>query len=180
MEEFQMNTQRIATLFSCILLASCVNLYPPTAKKEIDATKSYWISYDASRRGTLVVPSASTIKSCSEPAPDIALTLANKLEGGLTTPGGTEITDGEATINATVNALAGRNDVVLLAREALFRICEASLNGEIKKEGVGPLIEYVFDKVAAIATAQAENSKEKADEAKAKALTMGVDPKLLQ
>jgi len=79
-----------------------------------------------------------------------------------------------------VAALAGRNDVVLLAREALFRICEASLNGEIEKDGVGPLIKYVFDKVAAIATAQAENSKEKAKEAKAKALTMGVESKLLQ
>jgi len=54
------------------------------------------------------------------------------------------------------------------------------LNGEIEKDGVGPLIKYVFDKVAAIATAQAENSKEKAKEAKAKALTMGVESKLLQ
>ena len=179
-KELQMKIHRFAALFSCVLLASCANLYPPSTKKEIDSNKSHWISYDASRRGALVVPRTSNIRSCSEPAPDVGLTFVNTLKGSLNNPDGTSVTGVDAAANATVVALAGRNEVVLLAREALFRICEASLNGTIKEEDVAPLIRTVFTEVARIATAQAENSKGKAEEARTNALMRGVDAKLLQ
>lgn len=168
-----MKIRRVAVLCSFVMLASCANLYPPSTKKEIDASTSYWISYDASRRGALVVPRSSDIRSCAEPAPDVGLTFVNSLKGNLTKPDGTAVTGAEATASATVVALAGRNEVVLLAREALFRICEASLNGTVSDGEVKPLIELVFTKVSEIA-------KDRAKEAKANALTQGVDAKLLQ
>lgn len=175
-----MKTYRVAALCSCVMLASCANFYPPSTKKEIDDSTGYWISYDASRRGALIVPSGSKIQSCSEPAPDVALTFVNSIKGNLTKPDGTSVTGAEASANATAIALAGRNEVVLLAREALFRICEASLNGTIAKTDVKPLIESVFSDVAKIATAQATGAKAQAEETKAKALMQGVDARLLQ
>jgi hypothetical protein len=171
---------RLTALASCFLLASCANLYPPSTKKQIDNGSSYWVSYDASRRGALILPKSSQVRACSEPAPDVGLTFVNTLKGNLTTPDGTSATGIDAAANATVVALAGRNEVVLLAREALFRICEASMNDTIGSGDVRPLIEKVFTDVAEIAKAQAQDSESRAAEAKAKALSQGVDAKLLQ
>jgi len=154
---------RSIAVASCALLASCANLYPPSSKSQIDDKQSYWMSYDASRRGTLVLAEGSKTRSCSEPAPDVGLSFVNSVKGDLTTPGGTSVTGLDAAANATVVALAGRNDVVLLAREALFRICEASLNGTIRPGDVRPLFITVFEQVTKIAEASADESKSKAN-----------------
>jgi hypothetical protein len=68
----------------------------------------------------------------------------------------------DASFNATALALAGRDDVVLLAREALFRICEAQMNNAIKDSEVKPLFNDVFQQVKEIAVAQASISHSKA------------------
>lgn len=109
----------------------------------------------------------SSTKSCSEPSPDVALSFVNTLKGSLTTPGGLSAQGVDASLNATAQALAGRDDVVLLAREALFRVCEAHMNGALKEFEVKPLFNDVFQQVKEIAVAQAQNSKSKAEAAKA-------------
>ncbi len=70
-------------------------------------------------------------------------------------------------MNATAQALAGRDDLVLLAREALFRICEGSLNGSIKADDVKHLFQDVFQQVKEIAVAQSQTAKSKATAAEA-------------
>lgn len=153
---------RMLSIVSCLMLASCANLYPPSKSSRLSDGENYWLSYDASRRGALVVSNNSQLKSCSEPSPDVALSFVNSLKGDFKTPGGTSATNVDATANATAIALAGRNEVVLLAREALFRICEASQNGVLSSSDVPVLIKDVFEKVSEIAISQAKDSKNKA------------------
>ena len=120
------------------------------------------MNYDASRRGSIILSNGTTTKSCSEPAPDVALSFVNTLKGSLTTPGGLSAQGVDASFSATALALAGRDDVVLLAREALFRICEAQMNNAIKDSEVKPLFNDVFQQVKEIAVAQASISQSKA------------------
>lgn len=150
-----------------VFVVGCANISSPSSSKEIDIKKSYWMSYDASRRGSIIISNGTNTKSCSEPAPDVALSFVNTLKGSLTTPDGLSAQGVEASFNATALALAGRDDVVLLAREALFRICEANMNGALADNEVKSLFSEVFTQVKEIALAQAESSKSKAEAAKA-------------
>jgi len=97
------------------------------------------------------------IRSCAEPAPDTAYSFNNavkaNVESGNTTAGG------ELSFAATVLALAGRDNLVLLARDAMFRLCEASANGTIDDAKYTELYLKVLDQIANIATASNERSK---------------------
>jgi hypothetical protein len=157
----------IATGLASLFVTGCANVSPPSSTTQIENGKSYWMSYDASRRGSIVISNGSVSKSCSEPAPDVALSFVNTLKGTLAKPGGLSAEGVDASFNATALALAGRDDVVLLAREALFRVCEAHLNGSLRDSDVKPLFNDVFQQVKEIAVAQAQNSKSKAEAAKA-------------
>lgn len=157
----------VAVPFMLLASAGCTNLTSPSSATVLEPGSAYWLSYDASRRGTVVVPANSTIKSCSEPAPDVGLSFANSLKGGLELPSGAKVSDIEVALNATAMALAGRDDVVLLAREALFRICEANLNGSISAAEVPSLLKTVFDAVKEIAVAQAQKAEGEAKKAQA-------------
>jgi hypothetical protein len=153
-------------------LTACANLTPPSQATPLEAGKSYWLSYDASRRGSIIAPTGHKLRSCSEPAPDVAMSFVSSLKGSLTTPGGASATGVDASLNATAQALAGRDDLVLLAREALFRICEASLNGFIQSADVRPLFQDVFQQVKEIAVAQAQTAKSKATTAEAEVMRL--------
>ena len=151
-----------------LTISGCATFSAPSSSKELKPSQSYWMSYDASRRGSIIVASDSKVKTCAEPAPDVAMSFVNALKGDFKLPGGTAATGVDATLNATAMALAGRDDVVLLAREALFRICEASINGTIQPSDVKPLFEDVFKQVEAIAVAQANKAKSDAAAEKSK------------
>ena len=157
----------VLVVASISTISGCANFSPTSSANSLESGKSYWLSYDASRRGALVIAEGQKIKTCAEPAPDVALSFVNTLKGSLSTPSGVSATGVEAALNATAQALAGRDDVVLLAREALFRICEASINGNIKSEDVKPLFQDVFEQVKQIAVEQAKTAKSKAVEAEA-------------
>lgn len=154
----------IVLVSTAFVLTGCTNFYPPVSKRYISDNQSYWLNYDASRRGSLVISHDGKIRSCSEPAPDVALSFVNELNASQKAPTGTTGASADATLNATALALAGRNEVVLLARESLFRICEANLNGAISNTDVAKLYELVFDKVLALSKEQATISKSQAKE----------------
>jgi len=162
--------QSFLLLLSSFFLSACSNFTSPSTAKSLSDNRSYWISYDASRRGALVNNGPHGIKSCSEPAPDVGLTLATNFKGNIKGPNETSLTNGDALFNTTVVALEGRNNVVLLAREALFRICEASMNGMLNNNSAVYLYEKVFEHVNQIAKAQADasNSNAKAAESQRK------------
>ncbi len=74
-----------------LLTSGCANLSPPSSVHALKPNTAYWSSYDSSRRGsTFVVSANGSIAGCSEPAPDVALSLSTGLKGSLKS-GATEV-----------------------------------------------------------------------------------------
>jgi hypothetical protein len=145
----------------------------------------------------------SSVTMCAEPVPDVALSDTFKLITGA-------VSDSSATAktnlsNGTTNTtsddlknkidlkndlqtattaleLAGRTQLVLLAREFMFRTCEAAANGWIDGPNVLANQKAVIDSI----TKLADSDKTKADTAKTKADTeakvtaAALDDKVLQ
>lgn len=148
-----------------VLLSGCANLTSPAREHSLDASKQYWFDYDATRRGAIMVPDSAKIKMCSEPSPDAALNLISKLEASLEKTGVGKA-EGSAEFNASVVKLAERTQMVMFLREALYRLCEQSLNQQFTKEEVLSAYDKVIDTAKAIADAD----RDKAKAAAAKAL----------
>lgn len=151
-------------------LAGCANFSPPISQRSIVQNGSQWLTYDASRRGTLVVSeNGKIIRSCAEPAPDTANSFVNSLKGTFKTAGGTSAEGVDASLNATALALAGRDNLVLLARESLFRLCEARANGDISEKRYADIFQDVLQQIKEIS--EAEKAKSAAIQSVAKAVT---------
>lgn len=75
----------------------------------------------------------------------MALTLANKVKGGKGEA------SGEIDLSATAVELAGRTQTVLVAREAMFRLCEATMNGYISAEDYPKYFDRILATVELIA-----------------------------
>lgn len=114
------------------------------------------LAYPASLRGAYLVPKDSGLKYCAEPAPDTALESVQKLAAAVkgSAPEGPS---GELSFNselsATVVALAGRTQLVLLAREMLYRACEISINNP---DDTSEIAVQLFNKAADLIVALAE------------------------
>lgn len=157
------------TALSAVMLTGCANLTSPAQVTTLDNSRMNWLQYDATRRGTLVYPTSKGLKSCAEPSPDAALSLVTKLEA-TSKPTGSE--DGKdvvakAEMNSTIADLAKRTQTVSFLREALFRLCEQSINNELSAEQLS----QAYMRVLETALKVAEADKSKADEQKAKAET---------
>lgn len=160
-----MNRKLITATAVIALLSGCANLTAPAREHALDSTKQYWFDYDATRRGAVMVPDTAKVKMCSEPSPDAALNLVSKLEASLEKTGVGKV-DGTAEFNASVVKLAERTQMVMFLREALYRLCEQSLNQQFTKEEVLSAYNKAIDTAKAIA----ETDRDKAKEAAAKAL----------
>jgi hypothetical protein len=152
----------IKIVTSLALLASstaCANLSPLTSSKRISDAGSYWLTYEASRRGALLsTDGTKIIRSCAEPAPDAAYSFANSLKGKFSL-GGASAEGVDAALNATIVALSGRDNLVLLARESLFRLCEARTNGDISPDQYAASFVQVLTSIKEIAEAEKANSQ---------------------
>ena len=147
----------IVLTFSC---AACANLSPLTSTKPIAEEGGHWLTYDASRRGTLLtVRSGQIVRSCAEPAPDAVYSFVNSLKGTLRAPSGSSAEGVDAALNATVQALAGRDNLVLLARESLFRLCEARANQDISSQRYADIFQDILQQVKEIAAAEKARSE---------------------
>ena len=104
--------------------------------------------------------------ACAEPAPDAghSFTTSLKLDGS---SGGTTI-GADAAAAATLVALAGRDNLVLMTRETMFRLCEARANGFIDDEQYNARFEQLLNKIVEIA--EAVKSQSEATKAMATAL----------
>lgn len=118
----------LTALTALTVLTGCTNFTSPARKHELSDSK-YWFDYDASRRGTLLLPKSAqgTYVVCSEPAPDVAMNLVNKLEGKLTAKD-IEIADAKGEITISAIKLAERTQMVMFLRESLYRLCEQSMS----------------------------------------------------
>lgn len=154
-----MRNYLFVALSAVLLLPGCANFSPLTTRRHLKETGAHWLVYDTTRRGAYVrVAADGTQTVCAEPAPDAAYSFANSLKGGVKTPDGTS-GDADAALTATLLALAGRDNLVLITREALYRICEMRANGTISQEQTKEMFTSVMTSVGEIAKAQQENAK---------------------
>ncbi|MFF7110230.1 hypothetical protein [Pseudomonas sichuanensis] len=121
-----MKVQGAVCLALTVLLPGCTNFTSPARSSQLESSTAYWFDYDASRRGAILAPDDVRIKVCSEPPPDVALSLVSKLETTLKKEGvGDAVAKSE--FNSTVVKLAERTQMTMLLRESLYRLCEQSL-----------------------------------------------------
>jgi hypothetical protein len=156
------------------------------------------VTLPAQLRTVTVKKTNNSLWTCAEPGPDVALSDTFKLVSGISAENTVSATDGETNSSAntsrklgatndlqtttTALELAGRTQTVLLAREFMFRTCEAAANGWLKPEHVQANHAKVIENI----TKLIESDKAKADTQKAKAETAAtaaaaaLDEKILQ
>ncbi len=104
---------------------------------KIEDANASALVYTASIRGTYFKSKDATSKFCAEPPPDVALDTLQKLAAELNVKvEGSGEGSGKVSseVSSKVVELAGRTQLILLARELLYRACELSLN----QSDVGP------------------------------------------
>lgn len=157
-------------------LGGCANLTPPARQHALSEKGVHWIEYDASRRGaTMSVMADGTFRGCAEPAPDIGLSMVSKLSANLAGANQAK-TDLSAEFSATALELAGRTQLVLVLRESLYRICEASMNTQMSAEQIKSLFESTLKTAETIAAAD----RDEASTRKTKAETKHIQAQMLQ
>jgi len=115
--------------------------------------------------------------SCAEPGPDVALSDTFKLITDITASDKVTLKNDLQT-TTTALELAGRTQTVLLAREFLYRTCEAASNGWI----TAPKVEVAHGEILKQITGLIETDKKKAETAAniSEAVATGkLDPKIL-
>lgn len=126
-----MSKNKYIFLLLLVNLAGCAT---PQQHAEIvleEEANAYTVSYPAALRGAYFFKNDKVIKYCAEPAPDIALDTLQKLTAELSgTMSGAEKIDGKLAteLSSKVVQLAGRTELLLLAREMLYRACELNIN----------------------------------------------------
>lgn len=144
-----------AALVSLMVAPGCANFSPLVTSRAIPQNGPHLITYDASRRGTLfTVENGKVTAACAEPAPDTGYDLSNsfKVGGkGGKTPAEVSL---DVALTAKVVELAGRDNLVLLTREAMFRLCEAEANGFFKNEAYVKKFGQILNQIAKIADAK--------------------------
>jgi hypothetical protein len=126
-----MRVKLLLALAGAALSGACAPLQENAEVLELKTPQMTTVSYTASLRGAYIVPGDSKLRYCAEPAPDTALDSLQKLaaEVSVTVPQGAEgSAEFASELQAKVVQLAGRTQLVLLAREMLYRACELSLN----------------------------------------------------
>lgn len=154
-------------LLSALALScgACANFSPLTKSTSVPSVSpdgAQWLTYDSSRRGTLILrdKESGRVMSCAEPAPDTGFSFTNSFKGNGSS-GGTTI-GAEASFAATLVALAGRDNLVLMTRESMFRLCEARLNGFIDNAQYNTQFSALLKQIVNIAEAIKKQSEEAA------------------
>lgn len=158
-----MNPGLAATVALAAALAGCNTFTPPSQMKPVTDDGVYWMSYNSDRRGAMVVRGSSQLKVCSEPAPDTASNFESELKVVKQ-----EVAEASGKAGQSVVILPGRNSTVLTLREALYRLCELSLN----RQDVPP--DRLMDAYDKVITAVTQYAKAEAQIETAKAAQAGV------
>lgn len=126
------------------------------------------VSYPAEMRGAYIVPKGKPDFVCSEPAPDVALKSVAELSGKLSTQvqGETKIS-AEAAAKVTTDAiqLAGRTQLVLVAREMLYSLCSVSRNNNLTNDQVKDIYSDIAHVITVLANADQKNAQARFQEA---------------
>ncbi len=152
---------RIAPLIGVavpVLLSAC-SLFPQKeARIQHDKDGVIIVTYPTETRGAYIIPGNKTDTVCSEPGPDVALSTVADISGKLSANvQGKGTLDAEAAARVTSDAiqLAGRTQIVLVARELLYSLCSVSRNNKLTPEQ----IQHIYVEVTRVITALAEAEK---------------------
>jgi hypothetical protein len=145
---------------SLMLATGCANFSPLVTTRAIPQNGPHLVTYDSSRRGTLfTVENGKVTAACAEPAPDTAYSFNNAFKAsgkGGKTPA--EVTV-DVALTATALQLAGRDNLVLLTREAMFRLCEAQANNFLNDASYATNFAVILAQIEKIATVKTEEAK---------------------
>lgn len=160
---------RYLALVAVVLqLTGCAALTPPSSDIKLEKGTGYWFSYDATRRGTVLVPgSQDSFYSCSEPAPDVMLGLISTLEARLKDP--TIEVNAKGQLATSALQLATRTQMVMFLRESLYRLCELNLNTHLSQQDISSLYAGVIAVAKDVALAEVNQAVKVAEEEKRKA-----------
>lgn len=148
------------TIFA-VTLAGCNTFTPPAQMKPITDDGVYWMSYNSDRRGAMVVRGDAKMRICAEPAPDTASNFESEIKVVKK-----EIGEASGNSGQSVVILPGRNSTVLTLREALYRLCELSLNrADVSPERIMTAYDTVITAVTRYAEAEAKIESAKAAQA---------------
>lgn len=117
-----------ASVSAIALMQGCAALGGKTDVDHMDKAGVTVVSYEAESRGAYFANNgSSSAKYCAEPPPDVALKRALEAAGKVDYK---EVgAEASAKLSSEAIQLAGRSQLLLLARELLYRTCELSLNG---------------------------------------------------
>ncbi|HGF5181850.1 hypothetical protein [Vibrio parahaemolyticus] len=156
------------TIFFALIASGCSSFTSPARYHELQETKSYWLDYDATRRGAIVSNGSTDWKSCAEPTPDAAMNLVSKLSGSADIAGKGKVS-GNGELNQNIVKLAEKTQMVMFLRESMFRLCELSLNANLTPEQINNLYKSVIDSsIKVIETERLLAQKEASQAEKAK------------
>lgn len=191
-----MKTQ-LALLSIAGLLSGCGSMMAQKnaelAPTRVTTTSGEMVTMPAQLRTVTNKTSAGSYISCAEPGPDVAMSDTFKLITGITSDTSSSANGGDGKsasagnktslnndLQTTTTALelAGRTQTVLLAREFLYRTCEAASNNWID----GAQVKAAHTEILKQITGLVETDKKKAETTAAisGAIATGkLDPKLL-
>lgn len=137
-------------------LTACGLLPQKQARINRDESGLTIVTYPAELRGAYVIPQGQNVAVCSEPAPDVALSTVAEISGKLgVAVDPTRKLDAEAAAKVTSEAmaLAGRTQLVLIAREMLYSLCTVSQNTNLEKDKVQAIYLEVANVIKQLAAA---------------------------
>ena len=185
--------RKAIALLGIIVLSGCSVLSPQKPEhisSEAIGDKGDLYSISANLRTIDIRKKNSDYIVCSEPAPDIAMSNALKLalDASNTQSAETSVTTGDDSTSGSVSnalglkgssdasttalELAGRTQIVLLAREFISSNCKARANGWINNAEYKVGQDKIVDQITAMITTDKE--KAKAEKAKAEAVKAAV------
>lgn len=135
---------KYALFIFMLSVSGCSSFTSPARYHELNNTKSYWLDYDATRRGTIVSNGNTNWRSCAEPTPDAAMSLVSKLSGNVDVAGKGKVS-GSGELNQSIIKLAEKTQMVMFLRESMYRLCELSLNSNFTPEQIYKLYESVIN-----------------------------------
>ncbi|KGD60745.1 hypothetical protein T9A_02222 [Alcanivorax jadensis T9] len=164
----------VMLLFVIASLSGCSHFTSPARVERLESGDSYWMDYNAYRRGTLVLNRAeqdgtSRIVTCSEPAPDAAMELVNKFEANIKAED-VDLAKGKVELTSKAVDLAKRTQMINFLRESLYRLCELSMNTDLSAAQMKDMYEGVSEAAVELVQLEIKQAQGEIDREKTKQL----------
>jgi len=144
---------------SLAFFSGCATMTSPARVHSLTPNAAYLLDYDASRRGTIILPKpdGKGVYYCAEPSPDMAYNSVVNLVASVQLQNPNVDASTQLQFQQSVVELAQRSETIQFLREAMFRLCEQSINGTMSQTAVEQ--EYDNALKTALALAQADLTK---------------------